>query len=344
MVSKSAIIESVVATAEEESLKKRQEAWETYTQLMQSGKDVSMSTFLRLTEDYIEAKEMLYKKEQENYEQNMELYNKGSLKAAPKQPKQDYSSLVSKLNMLVEKYPHVHGIDAVYYILGYILSEQGRKDDAMSIFEEMITKHPTSDYFIEVTFRLGELYFETNQMGDALAAYRHILKFPNSVFYDKAHYKIGWIHYKLDKFKEALEAFMLVVDFNWRENTKERGVTNEAMFESVMCLSHLTAEQAIDYLKARSAKEYTLIIFTKLGELLIQEARFEEAISVYTAMAKFFPADKNLYLSYQRLADLYERMGDKEANLMTREKLIDQCNPATSWYKQNYPNGSGEVD
>ena len=344
MVGKSAVLGPVTTAAAEESLRKKQEAWETYTQLMQSGKDVSMNTFLRLTENYLEAKEMLYKKEQENYEQNLELYNKGSLKAAPKQPKPDYSSLINKLNMLVEKYPHVQGIDAVYYILGYILSEQGRKDEAMSIFEEMITKYPTSDYFIEVTFRLGELYFETNQLGDALAAYRHILKFPDSVFYDKALYKIGWIHYKLDKFKEALESFMLTVDLNWREDAKERSVTSEAMFESVMSLSHLNVEQAIDYLKARSAKEYTLIIFTKLGELLIQEARFEEAISVYTAMTKFFPADKNLYLSYQRLADLYERMGDKEANLMTREKLIDQCNPATSWYKQNYPNGSGEVD
>ena len=118
----------------------------------------------------------------EEYDRRTALYQKGQLKELPKEPVQDYSTLISRFKPIAKNYRYGKGADAILYITAFALYEHGKRDEAAKIFEEMLKTYPYSDYFLEVSFRLGEFYFETGQMGEALEAYKKRLTFATPCF------------------------------------------------------------------------------------------------------------------------------------------------------------------
>ncbi|MFQ5900335.1 MAG: tetratricopeptide repeat protein [Thermodesulfobacteriota bacterium] len=329
---------------EEQSLRKKIEEWEGYMRLI-DHRDISIKTFNRLTQGYLEAKEVFHKKAMEVYEERLFLYSKGDLTTEPIRPEQDYSSLIKYSKRLAEQYGYADGADTLHYILGYSLYEYGKRDEAAKVFEDLVTKYPWSDYLVEVSFRLGEFYFETGQIGEALEAYTRILEYPGSIFYDKASYKLAWVYYKLDEFEQAIEAFVAILDKTWEGKLKEGGLMQDALSGIIMSFSHFKdMNRVIEYLKDIGFKGYTPLILARLGDLFVEETRYGSAISIYKALAEFFPDDPSLPFIYDKTADLYDITKDKKAALTTRQLLVNSYNPATSWYKQNYPKGSDTVD
>jgi TolA-binding protein len=332
------------ASFDENSLRKRIKEWEDYMQLIRH-KDLSLDTVLRLTEGYLEAKDMFYKRELDEYENALHDSDKGNVKREIKQPRQDYRSLISQFKILMDRYRYGKGADAIHYILGYAIYEQGERDEAIAIFEGLVKNYPQSIYFPEVNFRLGEFYFETEQYGEAREAYGRILNFPQSVFYYKAMYKLGWVYYKLDDFKNASDLFMAIIDRSWEGEFKEGGLLEESISCFVMSLHRFNStDDIISYLKSKGLRGFTLLVFNKLGELYAQETRYENAISVYKAMLEISPEDINNPYIYMNIADLYDYIGDRKSSLDAREQLISQHNPMTVWYGKNYPNGDAKLD
>ncbi|MDO8445763.1 MAG: tetratricopeptide repeat protein [Deltaproteobacteria bacterium] len=318
--------------------------WAEYMDLTVEG-DISIDTILRLTEGYLEAKDIQFKKEMEEYEKTLALYNSGKIKAVPGEPAKDYSSLINHFKTLLPRHRYGKGADAIRYILGFSLYEQGKRDEAVKVFEDLVRNYPNSDYIPEVSFRLGEFYFETGQMGDAVNAYGRIQKNPKSVFYDKALYKLGWAYYKLDEFKKAADMFISILDLRWEGDPRIEGLTEEAVSSLVMSLSHIKdTNEGIEYLSSKGNREYTPLIILKLGDQLADETRYAAALSVYKYLVKLVPDNPDIPLIYEKMAEIHEQTGDEDASLETRWVMVHECNPTTPWYKRNLPSGSEKVD
>lgn len=311
--------------------------WEEYMSLM-GDHDLSRGTILRLTEEYLQAKDVVYKKDMEEYERKTALYQKGQLKELPREPVQDYSTLINRFRSVGKHYRYGKGADAIQYITGFALYEQGKRDEAAKIFEEMLKIYPTSDYFLEVSFRLGEFYFETGQMGEALEAYKKALNYRNSLLYEKALYKIGWIYYKIDDFEKAAQSFMSVVDAKWSPDGKQDGLIEEAVSSAVMALSHFKgAKQSIDFLNSQGTKKmYLPAVMVQLGDKLTEETRFDDTLLVYKTLEEWFPYNPELPFIYDKMANIYDKMSNKNDAVATDWSSIHKFNPATAWYKKNY--------
>ncbi len=325
----------ITKTADEERLLMKVKEWEEYLNTGKSeAPDSFIATLSRITDEYLGARELLFKKEMENYERQMSLFQKGELKKEPKEPRQDYSVLISHFKILIEQYRYRNGADAIYYALAYALYEQGERDKAIEVFEHLLRNYPKSNYFLEVSFRLGEFYFETGQMPEAMGAYSRVSTTPQSVFYEKAVYKLGWVYYKLDDFKKAVDAFMTAADM-------ERGLGEEAVSSVVMSLSRFgTMEEAIQHLRNKGIRKYTPLVLAMLGDRLAEETRYEAAIIVYMGIQELFPDSPLLPFISEKTAELYERIGNEEKSLTTRWELMRNYSPKTSWYAKNYPGGS----
>lgn len=318
--------------------------WAEYMDLIGEG-DISIDTILRLTEGYLEAKDIQFKREMEEYEKGLALYNSGKIKAAPGEPAKDYSSLINHFKALAPRHRYGKGADSIRYILGFSLYEQGKRDEAVKVFEDLVRDYPNSDYIPESSFRLGEFYFETGQMGDAVDAYSRILKNPKSVFYDKALYKLGWAYYKLDEFKKAADMFISILDLRWEGDPRLEGLTEEAVSSLVMSLSHVKdTNEGIEYLSSKGNRGYTPLIILKLGDQLADETRHGAALSVYNYLVEFVPDNPDISLIYEKMAEIYEQTGDEDASLETRWVMVKGYNPTTPWYKKNLPSGSEKVD
>ncbi|HLE09041.1 MAG TPA: tetratricopeptide repeat protein [Thermodesulfobacteriota bacterium] len=316
--------------------------WEDYMQMAVTDKNPSVDTILRFTELYLEADDVIYKKRMEAYESDTALHSKGRLDEEPRLPQKDYSKLIKYFRPLVERHIEAKGSDALMYALGYALSEQGKRDEAAEIFEGLISKYPRSPFVTEVSFKLGEFYFESGQLGEARASYKKVLEYPYSSFYEKALYKLGWVYYKTDDLKGALSAFTDVVE---RHRGEEAGLGEEALRGVVLSLNQFkSAEEAVKYFISRGGKEYMPPILKRFGGLLISETRYEAALYVYRTIVESFPDDPEIPFSYSQIAELYERMGDGEAALRERFSLIQRFNPETAWYRKTYPVRSEKVD
>lgn len=315
--------------------------WEEYMNIM-VGQDLSHDTILRLTEEYLQAKDVVYKKDMEEYERKVAIYQKGQLKELPKEPVQDYSTLVNRFKPIAKHYQYGKGADAIQYITAFALYEQGKRDEAAKIFEEMLKTYPSSDYFLEVSFRLGEFYFETGQMGEALDAYKKALNYRDSLLYEKAMYKIGWIYYKIDNFEKSAQSFVSVVDSKWSLDGKQDGLTEEAISSAVMALSHFKgAKQAIDFLSSQGTeKMYLPAVMVQLGDKLTEETRFDDTLLVYKTLEEWFPENPELPVVYDKMANIYDKMSNENDAIMTDWSSVHKFNPGSAWYKKNYNNSN----
>lgn len=319
--------------------------WEEYMNVI-DYKDFSADALVKLTEEYFRAKEMLYKNEMERYEKKLTLYTKGSLKNEPQYPLQNYSSLIKNFKDLIKEYPYGSRADAIRYSLGYALYTEGETDEAITVFADIVKNYRWSNYLYETSFRLGELYFITEQFGEALDTYKILLEFPDSVFYEKAIYKTGWVYYKLNEFEKAVELFMGAADREWRKNIKKEGFIEEIIHGIVLSLGHFkNMDQAVDYFKSKGLRNYTLSVFQKLGARLVKQTRYEEALTVFNSLTQLYSENNPaLPFIYEKMADLYERIDKKEMSFHTKRKLVSRYNHTTDWYKKNYPDGSENLD
>ncbi len=337
-------LEKPPLSPEEEAALKKAAEWEGYMNLIGEG-DVSLSTVLRLTDEYFQAKDVLFKGEMDEYERRLSQYAAGRLKEEPKRPSQDHKKLIAHFRTLSGKYRYDEWADAVRYALGIALYEQGEMNEAVKVFEDILRNYPESEYSTEVSFRLGEFYFETGQYGEALEKYRRILEKPRSTFYEKALYKMGWIYIKLDSFDQAVDMFMAVVDRRWDGKPTEGGQTEEPISCIVLSLDNFKdTEKAIKYLESKGVRGYTPFILSRLGERLAEETRYAEAALAYRYFTERFPDDPLCPFVYEKLAGLIDRSGAEDESLKTRWAIAHMYNPLTAWYKKNYPNGSEKLD
>lgn len=337
-------LEKPPLSPEEEAALKKVAEWEGYMNLIGDG-DVSLSTVLRLTDEYFQARDVLFKGEMDGYEGRLSQYAAGRLKEEPKRPSQDHKKLITHFRTLGEKYRYDEWADAIRYALGIALYEQGDMNEAVKVFEDLLSNYPESEYSTEVSFRLGEFYFETGQYGDALEKYRRILEKPRSPFYEKALYKMGWIYIKLDSFDLAVDMFMAVVDRRWDGKPTEGGQTEEPISCIVLSLDNFkNTEKAIAYLESKGVRGYAPFVLLRLGERLTEETRYAEAALAYRYFTDRFPDDPLCPFVYEKLAGLLDRSGSEDESLKTRWAIAHMYNPLTAWYKKNYPDGSEKLD
>lgn len=332
--------EPLLSKTQEDFLRKKVSDWNG---LSFDSSTLSLDTALKVTEDYLQAREMLYRNEMEDYEEALSFYEQGQISTKPQLPVQDYSLLIQRLKATKDRFQYSKKADAVYYLLGFALYEQDKRDEAVKVFEELVKKYPQSDYWMEVNFRLGESFFETGQMAEAIEAYGRILNFPRSVFYDKALYKLGWAYYKVNDFKKAIDSFLLIADKKNEDGQGESGLKDESLSCVAKAMSRFSdMNQALEYLKSKGVKDYTYDTLNKLADSFSEEGRYESALPILKQLAESFPDLPSRPFVYEKMSFVYERMGNEKEAARVRKELMDRHSPDTEWYKKNCTEGKCE--
>ena len=136
-----------------------------------------------------------------------------------------------------------------WLLLGNILQDKGRNDDAVFMYTQAILK---DEKFYKAHYNLGNCYLNDDKPNMAIEEYKKVLKIRPEYAY--AHYNLGCAYIKLGKYKKAKNAFLDAIYF---KNTEPDFYYNLAYVYKKLN-------------KAKDAQAYTEI-YNKLIENQIEE-------------------------------------------------------------------------
>ena len=226
-------------------------------------------TMFRLAELYYEDTKASYGRSTDEFNRQLDLYNRGKLLDPPSDPDQDFSRSIAiykylhwvpdgtkmdplsgKLDGIVleKRWPNYKYADAAMYLQGFCESEQGESDKAIATFSKIEEHYPKSAYVPEAWLRVGEMLFDDNEFEGAADAYKHAadaaLRNGDDANYMLALYKLGWSNFQLYKYPDAVRYFQKLIEYE---------VNNQAKLSAKAKQLNLRKE-AIEYL-AKSLAE-----------------------------------------------------------------------------------------
>jgi len=198
-------------------------------------------------------------------------------------------------------------MDMALFYYGYTLQGGKYMKEARSVYDKLLKNYPNSKYVPEAHLAFADYYFESNQLADAEARYKMVLKFPKSSAFQYAKYKLGWIHLNLSRFQEALEAFFEVAQAT-KGDKKQEILNRAAKKDFVRAYSEIgKADKAYPAFQ-RVDNAYAFTMLGILADLYTEQGKSEKGIYVYQEMMKLQPQNKNVCLWQYSIAHLMMSM------------------------------------
>lgn len=307
----------------------------------------------RLAELYYERSAVDYAEALERYSEEQALYARGRIPAEPQSPNRDYSDSVKLYRQLLGRFGDQYRYaDAVYYLIGYVLQEQGEDLEARKMWSALVDKHPKSDYAPEVYLRIGENHFDYGEFAEAAAVYERALAYTESSFYDKALYKLAWTYFQMYDYDRAIRTFKQLIAW-YDANSEAGGVTASALREEAIdYLARSLAEddwdndgvdddnsgvgRALAYLSDGQPFENDIV--AKYAESLYDlhdRKKYGEAIEVYRELIRRDPTALAAVNYQQQVVRIYDILRDIEAATRERQRLAEMFAPGSPWALQN---------
>jgi len=344
--------EGMIVKLEKEQRVRRDHAIASFEAfLLKYPEDASYTpdAMFRLSELYFERSYDIYYQARQKYEKAMETWGPDSDVPEPTEPVFHYEPTIAMMQRLITEFPGYRLLDGAYYLLGYCLGEQGEEERAVDVYQEMLARRPETRFAAEVWTRIGEFFFNSNELARALEAYSAVLPFVDSPFYDKALYKLAWTHYRLadperapNEFQKAVDIFVKLLDFNAKSKSEgaERG--GDLRVESIQYIAICYAEEQWGgseklraYLDGLGERPYARDVLLALGDVYFDQTRFTDAIATYTLVQERFPLDPQAPAVQEKLVLAYERGRDFESAATAREVLTASYSETSPWYLEN---------
>ena len=306
----------------------------------------------RLSELYFERSYDDYFQARQIFDKAVDTWSPESGAPEPTEPMFHYEPTIAMMQRLIVEFPSYRLVDGAYYLLGYCLGEQGEEERAVDVYQELVARSPESRFGPEVWTRIGEYYFDNNELERALHSYSQVLRSPDSQFYDKALYKLAWTHYRLadperspEEYQAAVDAFAELLDFNERtkQEGKERG--KELRKESIQYIAISYSEEgwgstdkALAYLDNRPGRPYEREVLISLGDVYFDQTRFDEAIRAYEIVQQRFPDHSESPLVQEQIILANERSRNFDAAAAARDVMTSRYMEGSDWYTKNQDN------
>ena len=227
--------------------------------------------------------------------------NLGSLYAQ----KQEWHKALVCYQKAIQLNPNMAG---VYRNLAKVLEKLGREADAAKCWYQALNLEPQSAN-AEQHYQLGDVLYKQNLLEEAIVCYRRAIELkPN---YAQAYFQIGEVLNKLNKWDKAVIAYSRALKLNKHlpHIYQKLGnvIQNRIKLDEKRALElyihaiEQNPENEAVYLQAIEIKSDEPELYLKLGALLLQHKRIDEAIFAYHKAIELQPENSELRL---KLGDL----------------------------------------
>lgn len=335
--------------------------FETYLDKYPNSTD-SAHVMFRLAELYFEQSEEEFMSRDAEFRRLMdELTESGDIEEFPEEPRKDYGRSVRLYRRILRDYPDYEYADGTYYMLGYCLSEsssaQYDEEEGLAVFQGLVGRFGESRFAPVAHLRIGEYYFDYNKLDEAIPHYRRVVELegPEGSLYDEGLYKLAWSQYKKSDYGDALVLLNQLLDWsedNYARTGRESSMAPEAIDYTAISFSDLADRESVSPLAIAQrfygdvgARDYEAKVYKKLADVLTQQARYEDSVSVYRYIQDRWPNDAENPTYQWTLATLYMSM--VPARVTEAQAAIAQLNTMyndeSTWWEANRANPDAQA-
>jgi len=251
---------------------------------------------------------------------------------------------------LLESHPGYAKRDLVLYQLARAYEAQGDVESALETLDLLVTAHPDTVHYDEANFRRGEALFSGGRYAEAEDAYRRVLeRGPHTAFYGQALYKHGWSLFKQDRHRAALESFLGLLD---TQLGADPGVDSAARFAAMgraeqelvedtlrvasIAFSYLDGPASIaEALERAGPRPYAYILYMNLGDLYVEQERWQDAAGAYSAFADREPWHEKAPLLQAEAIGAFERGGFADLVLDGKRGFVERYGPGSPYWTRH---------
>ena len=303
----------------------------------------------RLAELHFEASNERYVAALEDADRQMAAFDRGELAEMPGQPKQDYTRSIELFDRLIRSWPKYRNLDGAIYLKGYCLLEMEQPDLALAQFEDLVKRYPESRFAPETWTRIGEHYFDHNDLERAIEAYTKVLSFGQTNYYDKALYKLAWTHYRADRFVDAIAQFRALIEYSDEQARKTGRAGSDLRSEAIQYLAISLQEddwdgdqvpdqgagitRVLTYVKGD--KPYDVEILRAVADIMFDNAKYQDTIETTRYLLEKFPTHPENPELHARMITALERLQRIDEAFTERGKLSATYAEGSAWYEAN---------
>ncbi|HID56614.1 TPA: tetratricopeptide repeat protein [Candidatus Poribacteria bacterium] len=184
------------------------------------------------------------------------------------------------------------------------LVEMGRYDDAIKLYQQIITANPKSDDARKAKLEIGDIYFKRmKKMDEGLKIYRELAKeYPGTEEGSEALWNVAGYYYKQGDYDKAVENFRKIVkNFS---NTKRAG---NAQYMIAKCY-----EQKGKKLEEAGANTDEI------------ESAFSKAAEEYGKLAQLFPNHPQIPQALRNRGNILERLNRTDEAIEAYKQLVNK--------------------
>jgi TolA-binding protein len=263
-------------------------------------------------------------------------------------PQLDLTASDGLYRRLLAEYPNFRKIDAVAYLYGFSLRQQGRTAESLTQFKKILKDHPQSRFRPDAFMAIAEArFYQDGDYQHALEAYEEVLKFPASPLYDLALFKTAWCHWKLGDADRAARRFKEVLDLGQGKEARAHQLTQEGQKrlaelkgEALDYLVQVFTEderrgprEAFDFLASIGGAAYSRKVLVKLADTFFVQARYERAIESERFLLELDPYDEASPDRHERIVASLREMDEGKQAVLEMRKLADAYREGSDWAK-----------
>ncbi len=310
--------------------------------------DLKAEAIHRLADLYMKLETNTHARKLETYYNRLRLYAKGKLPERPGFPKIDHARSIRLYEALLQQYPQRAANDAALYQLARGYAEQDRIMAALETLQRLIDQHSGSPYVQEAHFRMGEFYFDLEDLRLALASYRRALEYADEEFLDMGFYKMGWTQFALSDYAGSAQSFLSLLDRKavatgtgkkqlllYKLPELEADLIKEAVRTLLLSFDELGGPAAmVEYFAERGRKDYEPYLYRSLSELYVEQERFGEAVSSLETFVTAHPLDEEAPAMQAALIDLHTLRKNGPAAIAAKEKFVVLFGSGGEWARR----------
>jgi len=269
-----------------------------------------------------------------------------------------YNNAVDLYQQLLEAYPDYRRNDTVLYQLARAYETGGRTEEALEILDELVGKYPDTTLIDEVQFRRGEMLFLRKQYNDAEAAYQVVVRYGDSSrYYEQSLYKLGWSQFKLAWHEDSLAPFFELLDRKIGDveieegdqrlqslKRAERELVEDTFRVLSISFSYMEGAEGIDaFLGSRDNPHYSYIIYRNLGDLYLEQERYQDAAVTYEAFVEQDPYHAKAPILQNEVIEAYKQGGFPSLVLDGKEDFVERYGMDGEFWVRNPREDNDEV-
>ena len=260
------------------------------------------------------------------------------------------SNLGGTINLyeqLLESYPNYGKNDLVLYQLARAYEAEGDIEAALATLDRLVTEYPDTPHFQEAHFRRGETLFVEQRYGEAEEAYEQVLASgPESAFGLQSLYKLGWSRFKQTRHEESIAPFFSLLDQKFVVSESpdpaviytgmgraEQELVEDTFRVLSISFSYMDGAASIsDHFETYGARSYAYISYTNLGDLYLDQERFQDAADTYAAFVDLDPYHAKAPLMQVEVMEAYKQGGFADLVLDAKRGFVERYGPGSPYW------------